>query len=276
VRFRLDHVVIAVTDLEGAIVDYRRLGFTVERGGRHPGRTSHNALVVFEDGAYLELIAWEEPNPAERWNVEHLKHGDGFMDFALIPDDVPRAVALARVRGLAVSGPTDGGRVRPDGEELKWQTARQSTFDLPFLCGDVTPRELRVPEGHVRRHANGAAGVATLVVAVHDVDASLARYEALLGSKLGAPFALPGLGVRIASIALDATTLVLMSPLDPTAGAFPRDLARRLADRGEGPCALQLRNATPGEFRRLDLSGTHGALIEMGSKTPFSNNENGV
>src|SRR5206468_10550639 len=84
VRFALDHVVIAVGDLEQAIADYRSLGFTVAPGGRHPGRTSHNALIVFEDGAYIELIAWTAPNDAERWNVMHRKHGDGFMDFALI------------------------------------------------------------------------------------------------------------------------------------------------------------------------------------------------
>ncbi len=43
----LDHVVIAVSDLERAIADYCALGFTVEPGGSHPGRTSHNALVAF-------------------------------------------------------------------------------------------------------------------------------------------------------------------------------------------------------------------------------------
>jgi len=69
----LDHVVIAVSELEAAMADYRALGFTVVAGGSHPGRTSHNALVVFADGSYLELIAWESPNPAERW----FKHMDG-------------------------------------------------------------------------------------------------------------------------------------------------------------------------------------------------------
>jgi len=71
--FRLDHVVIAVTDLDKAVEDYRTLGFTVVIGGRHPGRTSHNALVAFDDGAYLELIAWQEPGPAERWYNVHAR-----------------------------------------------------------------------------------------------------------------------------------------------------------------------------------------------------------
>jgi hypothetical protein len=31
---------------------------------------------------------------------------------------------------------------------------------LPFWCGDVTPRSLRVPEGAHRQHANGVQGIA--------------------------------------------------------------------------------------------------------------------
>ena len=181
-RFALDHVVIAVEDLEQAIADYRGLGFTVEPGGRHPGRTSHNALVVFEDGSYLELIAWTKPNPAERWNNVLLEHGEGFMDFALIPEDVPRAIAQAKSRGLELDGPIEGGRLRPDGRKLEWRTARQKTFDLPFLCGDVTPREWRVPPDRTE-HANGAVGVAKLTVAVSDAETSAARYAALLGTE---------------------------------------------------------------------------------------------
>jgi hypothetical protein len=56
--FPLDHLVIAVNDLAQTMRDYQSLGFTVQPGGKHPGRQSHNALVVFEDGTYLELIAW--------------------------------------------------------------------------------------------------------------------------------------------------------------------------------------------------------------------------
>ena len=54
----LDHLVIAVSDLPRAIADYTALGFTVLEGGRHPGRPTHNALVVFEDGSYLEPVSY--------------------------------------------------------------------------------------------------------------------------------------------------------------------------------------------------------------------------
>ena len=247
-RFALDHVVIAVEDLERAIADYRALGFTVEPGGRHPGRTSHNALVVFEDGAYLELIAWTAPNPAERWNVELLAHGEGFMDFALLPEDVPRAIAEASARGLTLNGPIDGGRVRPDGKELKWQTGRQTSFDLPFLCGDVTPRDLRVPTGAARRHGNGATGVATVVVAVKDLEISRARYEALLGVR-----------VPDAAVELDGCSLALAGA-GGTASKFHAAAMERFASRGEGPCALVLTGLS-GSTATLDIAATHGAPI---------------
>jgi glyoxalase-like protein len=213
----LDHIVIAFNDLSKAIDDWRAQGFTVEPGGRHPGRTSHNALVVFEDGAYVELIAWAQPGPKERWYNVLTQHGEGLMDFALIPESVPAAIEAAKSRGLDLNGPIDGGRVRPDGRQLKWQTARQSTFDLPFLCGDVTPREWRVPQGTARKHANGKAGIAKVTVAVDDVNASLSRYEALLGSL----DLTGGSGIRL--------------------GATVIELVRKPRSRGEGPDAIELR-----------------------------------
>jgi len=252
VKFALDHVVIAVADLEQAIADYRSLGFTVTPGGRHPGRTSHNALIVFEDGAYIELIAWTAPNDAERWNVVHRAHGDGFMDFALIPEDLPRATAEAKARGLPLNGPIDGGRVRPDGVELEWQTARQATFDLPFFCGDVTPRALRVPEGDGRRHANGALGVSRLVVAVRDLAVSRARYGALLGRD-----------VLDDTIQVDSTRIILEEANGDASSQWRAVADERLRRQGEGPCAMFI-STKDSRRAALPTAAAHGATIELG------------
>lgn len=272
-RFALDHVVIAVADLAKAVEDYRALGFTVVIGGRHPGRTSHNALVSFEDGSYLELIAWREPGPAERWYNEHAKHGDGLVDFALVPEDVPLAVREAGERGLELDGPAEGGRARPDGQQVKWQAARQGTFDLPFLCGDVTPRALRVPEGEAREHANGARGIARVTVAVHDPEVSKERYAALLGPATGRDGAekerddpslvLPASGLRAAFVRIGRTDVLLLSPSPDANASAPivEALRARLAARGEGPMALVLRGAPKASFCRLDPATTCGVPI---------------
>ena len=52
----LDHVLIAVRRLSAAADLYSSLGFKVTPEGRHPGRGTHNRLVVFGT-EYLELIA---------------------------------------------------------------------------------------------------------------------------------------------------------------------------------------------------------------------------
>lgn len=262
----LDHVVIAVNDLGATIADYQALGFNVLRGGDHPGRPTHNALVVFADGSYFELIAWREPAPADRWWQLLQQHGEGIVDFALLPPGTATTVAAAQARGLALSGPHDGGRVRPDGEQLRWQTARPPSHDLPFLCGDLTPRALRVPEGDARVHPNGAIGVASLSIAVHDLPASLGRYRALLGEPpQGAPAShasaavdLPHSDVQIGLVRAGASTLVLSAPRGGE-GA----LARHLATRGEGPYALVLARATGGSAPLLDPALAHGAPLRF-------------
>lgn len=260
----LDHIVVAVQDLEKTIADYTALGFNVLRGGNHPGRTSHNALVVFADGAYFELIAFKEPSPNERWWRQLDAHGEGIVDFALLPPNTATTVAEAARRGLQLQGPLDGGRLRPDGERLQWQTARSATQDLPFLCGDITPRGLRVPEGDARVHANGALGVGSLAIAVLDLDASLVRWRALLGdAAVGQAVTVPGGDARIAVIQLGATSLILSSPRGAR-GEATSPLAQRLATRGEGPYALVLRTEhTPQGSAALDLARTHGAAIEF-------------
>lgn len=269
----LDHIVIAINDLETTITDYTALGFKVQLGGDHPGRATHNALIVFQDGSYFELIAWKEPAPQERWWQLLQSHGEGIVDYALLPASTAATVAEAAERGLRLEGPTDGGRIRPDGERLRWQTARPPSSDLPFLCGDITPRALRVPEGDARLHPNGALGVASLAIAVRDLDATLKRYRALLGvatafetPHVGQPVVLPGSGLRVAVIALGGSSLIFASPYlqasaAPTAHGSDA-LAHQLASRGEGPYGLVLNFGAPHSPDRLDPRKTHGALIE--------------
>ncbi|GAD24894.1 VOC family protein [Acidovorax sp. MR-S7] len=248
----LDHVVIAVPDLDRARAAYEALGFHVLAGGEHPGRTSHNALIVFEDGAYLELIAWRGPAPQERWWRTLQADGEGLVDFALLPDDTARALAAARARGLdTLHGPVEGGRIRPDGAQLRWSTARHATPDLPFLCGDATPRRLRVPDGAAcRTHPNGATGVAALAVAVHDMETSLRRYRALLGPQadIGAVRTDADSGSAAATVVLPGIAVTLQSPLrlppNTPLPAAAQALQERLATRGEGPCGVTIARGT--------------------------------
>lgn len=243
--FCLDHVVIAVSDLASAVADYSALGFTVYPGGVHHGGVSHNALVIFADGSYFELIAYRQAAPDVRWWQVLSRAGEGLVDFALLPEDTGRDVAAARGRGLDLDGPIAGGRLRPDGARLDWQTVRPSTTDLPFWCGDVTPRALRVPEGDMRVHANGVTGIAALKVAVKDVATSVARYAALAG-----PDAVSRANGS-ARVTVGAATFELAG--DEAARAH-------IAQRGEGPMSLVLRGAAA---KTLDEKLAHGATLSI-------------
>jgi catechol 2,3-dioxygenase-like lactoylglutathione lyase family enzyme len=262
----IDHIVILSDDLAAASADYAALGFTVTPGGEHTGGATHNALVVFADDTYIELIAFKRAAPDHRWWPDTAA-GEGLIDFALLPGAIEADIAAARQRGLQIEGPTDGGRLRPDGQQVAWRLGQPPTPDLPFLCGDVTPRGLRVPEGDARRHPNGVGGIAGLTVAVADLDASVARYQALLGQAPTEPplsppgFAAAGPGARFAAFALGTAAIVLAAPDEGSAaGAALRD---HLARRGEGPYALALRTDSAASAGRLDPARTHGVPIEL-------------
>ena len=240
----IDHVVILVQDLAAAAVDYAALGFSVAPGGQHTDGATHNALITFADDSYIELLAFLRPAPEHRWSA-HAPDGEGLIDFALVPDDIAAVIGDARGRGLVIDGPHAGGRQRPDGQRVAWQTGLPPAPDLPFLCADVTPRELRVPSGPARQHRNGAPRIAEVTVAVRDLDASAARYTALLGSP---PSERDG---RRACFRLGHARLTLVCP-----GPEDPELLARLERRGEGPAALVC--ATAGAPARLDQARTHG------------------
>lgn len=260
----LDHLVILVRDLEAAIADYASLGFTVQRGGTHADGSTHNALVGFADGSYLELIAFLKSAPSHRWAAAARRGIEGFIDFALLPSSVAEVVAAARSRGLDYQGPFDGGRLRPDGQRVDWQTGTPRSRDLPFLCGDITPRSLRVREGDVRVHANGVQGVSLLTVAVEDLEASLTRYAALLGAQAlqgVRAVVLPGLGLRQALVPLGHVTLALVAPgPDPQAGAPLRGL---LEQCGEGVVGVALRGPATARPQALPRDRSHGAAFDI-------------
>lgn len=252
--FTIDHIVIAVADLEQATRDYEALGFTVLPGGEHP-RGSRNALVVLADGAYLEIIAFPRPVPGFRWWEVFAAAGPGFVDYALLPDDFEADVARQRVTGIELEGPIDGSRLQPDGSRIAWRSARPLEPDIPFLVEDTTPRHLRVPEGAPRIHANGVTGVAAVTVAVRDFAASIARYRTLLKQEPVATGTVPGLGFSLAQFRVGEQTLSIVAAREEGVGP-----SAYLTTRGQGICALSFYGPVDAAF---DRGKSHGAPLEM-------------
>lgn len=171
-------------ELDAAVADHRARGFTVTPGGEHPGGLTHNALVGFQDGSYLELIAFHGLAAARgkhTW-APVAERGGGWADFALGSTDLrDDAAALG---DLLARPPEDGGRTRPDGVAIAWRVARLYR-PLPFLIEDTSARELRVPSGAAARHANGIVGVERVVLGATDAALVRTRYGKLRGR--GAP-----------------------------------------------------------------------------------------
>jgi catechol 2,3-dioxygenase-like lactoylglutathione lyase family enzyme len=142
----IDHIVIAVRDLETAARNYEELGFTVVSGGRHPVGT-HNVLISFADGSYIEIIAFYQANPNHRW-WKPLQRGEGLVDFCMQTNDLLGDTLKLRKAGVNIDDPVPWSRTRPDGYQLKWllSLAREGHRGVaPFLIQDETPREERIP-----------------------------------------------------------------------------------------------------------------------------------
>jgi hypothetical protein len=124
-RLAVDHVVLAVSDLEESAADFRSLGFTIKPGRLHPNGL-FNAHVKFADGTSLEImsLAGEPTDPVAAAYADFLQSGDGGA-FVAIEADPNSVTGAARQLGLPSqltrAGPftwvtVDDSRHSPDGQ----------------------------------------------------------------------------------------------------------------------------------------------------------------
>jgi hypothetical protein len=235
--FSIDHVVIASDDLDAAVVNARTAGFTVAAGGVHGSGNTHNALIGFGDGAYLELFAptTKGRHAQHRW-FARIRNGGGLVDFCLLGAGLASETARIRQRGIDYSQPFAMTRVTPDGTRIEWllSTPPGATGEngWPFLIEDTTPRAMRVPQapGEIR-HANGAQGVAGITVLVRDADAASKAYATILG---GGP-ATPSRPADARLFALSGAWIALREPRSA-------EETQHLERHGQGPYRLTLRS----------------------------------
>ena len=178
----IDHLVIAVRDLEKARAAYRRLGFTVTPEAVHPFGTK-NSLVQL-DGSFLELLAINDAAtipPAREgffsfpaFNRDFLERQEGLSMLVLKSVDPNLDHAAFAGHRLPTYAPFQFERTAraPDGTE------RKVAFTLAFTseprlrdAGFFTCRH-HFPENFWRaeyqRHANGARTIASAVMVTRD------------------------------------------------------------------------------------------------------------
>ncbi|MGA8380242.1 MAG: VOC family protein, partial [Stellaceae bacterium] len=182
----IDHVIVAVRELEGARTAWRRLGFALSPRGRHIGQGTGNYCVMFP-ADYIELLGVVDPVDSVDRIEAFLARREGPMGLAFAPTGSAEDVRAALLgRQLHPSEP------RPLARRIELSegtaTPRFSLVSLPaeetpgldsFLCSHLTPELMRRPEW--LSHPNGATGLKAVHVLVEHTAALLPAYDRLFG-----------------------------------------------------------------------------------------------
>ncbi|KAG8628128.1 hypothetical protein KVT40_004001 [Elsinoe batatas] len=194
---KIDHIIVGLpySDLQ-SLPTWLTDNFTIAPGGRHADGKTENKLIIFKDGSYIELIAFINDDPENKKGHWWGQHGSGYIDCALTSNgaedvhEVNKRIDRAETGLDAVKyqDPRAGGRIKPDGVEIKWKVTFPENVrrgEVPFWCHDVTPRELRVPKDEkLTTHPSGVLGVGQLdlVVPSNKLGAFKKFYSALVDS----------------------------------------------------------------------------------------------
>ncbi len=178
----IDHLVIAVRDLDRARATYQRLGFTLTPEARHPFGTK-NSLVQLQ-GAFLELVslgdsaAISEPTPERfsfaAFNRDYLAKRDGLSMLVLKSRDANVDHAEFATQGLAVYEPIHFERVAraPDGTERKVAFTMSFTSEPRILDAGFFTCQHHFPENFWRAeyqsHPNGARSIESAAMVARD------------------------------------------------------------------------------------------------------------
>jgi Glyoxalase-like domain len=272
-RLKVDHVTICGPDLSALQEVFSKLGLVAEYGGPHATGGTHMAVIGLEDGSYLELVAPVKAGAVTESGWSKLMLGNaGACAWAVGSANIQKDVDALKGAGLVVDGPFSGGRKKPDGKILEWQTAalgtQQAGSMLPFMIQDKTPREWRVRPS-ASTAGMGLRGVATVVLSVKDMDAAVALFRKAYGWPAPAHEDHLEFGARLAYF--PGAPVILAAPLQTDGW-----LAKRLRDFGDCPVAFLLsgkdfnkasvkaKTASPWFGRKLawfDAEQLHGARI---------------
>lgn len=192
----LDHIIIFVPDLRDAISTFSSLGFNVVSGGEH--QVTENALIVFEDQTYLELLALK-PSRSRKyirfaaltgilkmiagtkmdmgWRLmPWVTRKYGSIDWCMRVKDVEQTLEHWEGNELINLGHQEFSRKRPDGQTAKWILGSLKDVDLPFLLSDVSGMHLRI-SAPTAPHPNGVTGINKVWIATKNMPQAIRRFD---------------------------------------------------------------------------------------------------
>lgn len=164
----LDHPVIAVQDLAGAVVTFRRLGFTVSPLGSHLQWGTGNLCIMFP-GGYIELRGILDTSRPLHGLDEFLESGgEGLMGVAFSTASAQESRAALERAGLSVEQyvhlvrnfHTPARTVQIEFELCFPERTHVPGLGHVVLCEHLTPALMRLPGD--ADHDNGAIGICSI------------------------------------------------------------------------------------------------------------------
>lgn len=186
---RLDHVTIAVRDVEASTRSYQRLlGAVPAWRGSHPEARTEASLFVLENsvielsGPARDAGAAEETEGLRAWLDTR---GEGLTTLSFGTDDAALATKSLRERGVRATPPADGTALGSDGRERHYRLVELSpraTRALPVsIVERPSPLVVQPPAEPARAALHALDHV---VVRSADLTAALALYGTALGIRL--------------------------------------------------------------------------------------------
>ena len=218
----LDHVVVAVRNLDAAAAAWKALGFTLSPRGTHSAHLgSGNYTVMFGDD-YIELLGILNETDHNQPTVAFLKEREGVERTAFTTDDAAAGVAELKARGLAGGGPIsfsrpvdlpNGGKGEAAFNVFTWPLDEAPAGLRIFACQHLTRDTVWIPE--LQHHANGAqrlVRVEVIAAAPKDAAAQLSRLIDQPVEAAGNSFRVASGGSRAVFAFYDAATFAQRYP----------------------------------------------------------------
>ncbi len=181
----LDHAVICGSNLDALRQMFTDVGLTPDLGGPHGNGITQMAILGFDDGSYIELLAPAKPGASagSEW-AKFLSEDAVTCAWAVGTNVLLQEVDRLKKAGITVTTPDRGSRKRPDGMSIEWMASQVGSgtpgSTLPFVIEDQTPRAWRV---QTSASVAGApvSGVENVVLGVSNLDASIALFRKAYG-----------------------------------------------------------------------------------------------
>ena len=274
----LDHVVVAVRDLDASAKTWAALGFTISPRGLHSSHLGSGNYTIMFGSDYIELLGIVTPTDHNAGTRAFLAMREGLERSAFTAVDATKGVAELQAKGIAATGPLDFSRPvdLPNGgkSEARFSTMHWPSDEKPggmriFACQHLTRDAVWIPELQV--HKNTAKRIDRVEILSADPRKAAEHMARLIDQTVrpedDGAFRVPSGATRAAFVFLSAAQLAARYP-GVALGSLPTEGAISLCIRVDddeaalaaaGPSAVVV---APGRIA-IPPSAATGVLVEL-------------